>query len=340
MPPELPYPPASLRHRVGDLRGSTDELAAYDEVGRRCYECLVRSLPGEWRFSGSRVLDFGCGAGRTLRHLLAADTGAELWGCDVDRPSLEWLSAHASDRITLVQVGDEPRLPAPDRHFDLIYAFSVFTHLSQYWGGWMLELHRTLNEHGLLFATFLDPQSAPRLLGEAWNERDVGMIVLSEGAPWDEGGPFTVHSDWWLRAHCGRAFDVLALEPGVLEMGDGYRQGTMVLRKRPVSLTAEDLERPDPFDPRELNALWFSRKVAMRHAASVRAALEERIRGLGTDVEEKRAETERLAARCGELEREIARLAHELETVYTSKSWRWTKPLREVAERRRARQRS
>jgi hypothetical protein len=70
--------------------------------------------------------------------------------------------------------------------------------------------------------------------------------------PWDLGGPITLHSPWWLRAHWGRAFDILALKPGGEKPGS---HGLILLRRKPVHLTVEDLERLEPDEPREVSAL-------------------------------------------------------------------------------------
>ena len=39
------------------------------------------------QYSGARVLDFGCGAGRLLRHFVGDAEDGEFWGCDIDVPS-------------------------------------------------------------------------------------------------------------------------------------------------------------------------------------------------------------------------------------------------------------
>lgn len=299
---KLPYPPYALRRRVGPQ----DEVPAYDQVGRDCRDQLLAALPAGWSFSGRRVLDFGCGAGRTLRHFADEAGEAELWGCDVDDASIAWLREHAGDRFTLRRVSDVPGLDAPDGYFDLVYAFSVFTHLSEHWAGWMLELHRVLRDDGLLLATFLGPEFAADLAGEHLDEDRVGMLVLGAGRPWDEGGPCAMVSRWWLRAHWGRAFELLSLEPGGRVDGQA-RQGTALLRKRKVDLSAEDLERPEPGEPREPIALQVAQNVMIRDTTRIAAWQAERVRELSAS----------------------------LEVVHSSRSWRLTAPLRTWAARAR-----
>ena len=196
-------------------------------------------------------------------------------------------------------------------HFDFIYAISVFTHLTQHWAGWMAELHRVLADDGLLYATFLGPDWVPRLTGEErWPEEQVGVVALGEGAPWDEGGPCTFVSEWWLRAHWGRAFDFVSLEPS-----HEPAQGVALMRKRSPRVEAEELERPAATDlEREARALVFAQKAMLRNAAQHRAMLEQR---------------------SATLEQRLIDVQTQIELVLQSKSWRLTAPLRALAARAR-----
>ena len=45
--------------------------------------------------------------------------------------------------------GFVPTLPIPDQHFDVITAFSVFTHIDELESSWLLELRRVLKPGGL-----------------------------------------------------------------------------------------------------------------------------------------------------------------------------------------------
>jgi SAM-dependent methyltransferase len=105
----------------------------------------------------SRVLDFGCGWGRLTR-LLARDViPGNLFGCDPVEPILD-VCRSCRVPAELVRCDFVPeRLPFA-QPFDLIYAFSVFTHLSERAHHACLRaLHAALAPGGLLVVTVRPP---------------------------------------------------------------------------------------------------------------------------------------------------------------------------------------
>lgn len=256
--------------RVGWHVNARHPADVFEERGRDQWRFIKSHLPDEWSFEGKRILDFGCGVGRVLRHAVAEDPEGEFWGCDIDTRSVEWLRGHLSPPAHIFQTGDWPPMQQADRHFDLIYAFSVFTHLVDSWSAWLLELHRVLKDDGVLIATVFGPGHSS-FAGESIDEDIIGMNVLFPAAAWDAGGPLILHSEWWLRTHWGRAFEILELRPGEPAGPPPlFGQSVVVMRKRRGVFTTEELECPQPDEPRELAALSqnvssLEREVA-RHA--------------------------------------------------------------------------
>lgn len=275
-PARIPLPPPRLVWRVGCPRNERRLMEEYDRRGRAVKEALLALLPPGWTFAGKRVLDFGCGAGRVLRHFVgeaeAGAGGAEIWGCDTHEPSVRWVEANLCPPLRVALTGTAPPLPWAGGTFDLVWAVAVFTHLTDSWAAWLLELHRVLAPGGLLVATFIgEGASEGTLLGERWDENRVGMNVLCCGRDWDAGGPLALHSPWWVREHWGRAFDVLDVRPSGFAGSAGSGQGVAVLRRRDVALTVEDLERWAPDERRELEALRHNRAQLARELEALRA---------------------------------------------------------------------
>jgi SAM-dependent methyltransferase len=282
--------------RVGWVVGDERPADVFAERGREQWGLIKSLLGADSDLSGRRALDFGCGVGRILRPAAAADPECEFWGCDIDQPSIDWLRAR-SPGLGLLRNGAWPPLDLPGEHFDLIWAFSVFTHVTDAWSAWLLELHRLLKPGGSLIATVFGPGHA-NFVDEPVGEDIVGMNVLYPYASWDTGGPLVLHSRWWVEARWGRAFEITDFRVG---SQDGaaplYGQSAVVMRRPPgPPPTIEELERPEPGEPRE----W----AAIRQDASAQR-------------------------------RELMRLRRELDTVYNGHSWRLTAPLRALAARRR-----
>ncbi|MEA2450697.1 MAG: hypothetical protein QOG63_2629, partial [Thermoleophilaceae bacterium] len=214
--PEPPLPPGNLMQRVGVPRDDVDPADFYLRIGKRWRDALDEISPDGWDWEGRRALDFGCGAGRTLRHLLDEAERAEIWGCDIDAASIRWLEQNLSPPLRVFQVGDRPPLPQRDGYFDAIWGFSVFTHIDRNWAEWLLELRRVLADDGWILLTILS-EGARRLWSivagdEPWDDDRVGMATLWPYNEWAHGGPMVFHSEWWIRSRWSRAFEIERLE--------------------------------------------------------------------------------------------------------------------------------
>lgn len=267
---EAPYPPFELATRVhelqsNDLRG----YLAFEWAGQNTKTELMRLLPEGTSLEGKRILDFGCGAGRTLRHFLPeADAGEiEVWGTDIDVPSIEWLNANLCPPLNAVACGVDPPLPFESGTFGFAWAISVFTHLAGNSAEWLLELHRVLEPGGLLMASFMGEWNSELIAGEKWDPDRIGMNVLRHDQSWAQGGPMIFMSEWWVLEHWGRAFEVVGYSPWF------YNQSWLMLRKKDVELTPEELLAPAD-DPREYAALSHNLTQLQREVEGVREAYE------------------------------------------------------------------
>lgn len=257
-----PLPPVELAARVGSVEG-VNPLEFYEREGAEVRARLQRLLPPEWSFEGKRVLDFGCGSARVLRHFLAEARQAEFWGCDIDGPSIDWVSANLSPPLHCFRNEVAPPLPLDSDSFDLVWATSVFTHIGDLWSDWLLEMHRILAPGAIMIATFLGEGIWDALVGEPYDEDAIGMTTRRH---WTLADAWIFHSEWWLREHWGRAFEVSEIvrpprgDDGSPQITHSY----IAMRKRPVQLTRAELERPDPDEPRELAAVHTNFRL-LRH---------------------------------------------------------------------------
>jgi SAM-dependent methyltransferase len=263
-----PLPPRSLALRAG-VPDPADVIASYRAVGRDSRTTILELLGPRWSFDGKRVLDFGCGSGKVMRHFLAEAKDCELVGCDIDERSVAWINDELNPPLRAIANRDAPPLEQPTSAFDLVWSLSAFTHLTDHWAAWLSELHRVLKPGGLAIVSFLGG-AMYEVYNDAPCEPDrIGMLVLNHGQDWELGGPTVFHSPWWLREHWGRAFEFVQLREGSAPR----EHGLVMLRARTgVDVTPALLEAIDPREPREIDALRWQVQMLQREAAALRTA--------------------------------------------------------------------
>lgn len=154
---QSPSPPGKLLMRVQ----STPWIMEYYEVGERCADTVRRILTehGIGDDQPGKMLDFGCGLGRTLRHF--GDTPWQLHGCDIDSEMVGWCRQELDSWLGGVDWrvnGEEPPLPWADGTFDGLWAISVFTHFPTHLQEpWAAELARILRPGGIALVTTMGP---------------------------------------------------------------------------------------------------------------------------------------------------------------------------------------
>jgi SAM-dependent methyltransferase len=103
-----------------------------------------------------RILEFGVGLGRLIRHFVPLK--ARLFGCDVTPDALDFTRKVLGTRVALTQNGLAPPLPYDNGQFDFVYANSVFTHIQMAdTTPWINELGRILRPGGALIVTVFEP---------------------------------------------------------------------------------------------------------------------------------------------------------------------------------------
>jgi SAM-dependent methyltransferase len=144
------------------------------------------------------VLDFGCGWGRIIRFFTRDVEPQNLWGLDIWEPGIQ--ACRETNRWARFEQ-NEPLPPTQfdDGTFDLIYSYSVFSHLAEEPHlTWLEELERILKPSGLFVSTTLtreyaemcgelarrDPESLPeweRLAAESLPQPDEFLAAYDRG---------------------------------------------------------------------------------------------------------------------------------------------------------------
>lgn len=147
--PDISLPPPYLIYESFQLNYQLYYNDSMDSA-----EKLLDFLSVHTDLKNKRILDWGCGPGRIIRHLPSlVGPGCEFYGSDYNEKSIEWCKEHLKD-INFHHNSLDSALPFPDKFFDIIYGLSVLTHLSEgmhYF--WYNELYRLLNNNGIILLT-------------------------------------------------------------------------------------------------------------------------------------------------------------------------------------------
>jgi SAM-dependent methyltransferase len=237
IPPPERMSVVSIGGVPGFLVGGFSAFAALQRAAER----VDRTLD-----SFGEVLDFGCGAGRTLRYWAPYAKAVRLSGCDVDSAAVGWVD-ETFDFVAARVNSTAPPLPYHSGRFDLIYSISVFSHLSEPGHlGWIDELARIARPGAHLVLTTHGERALQRLVDEPERRELVGLgaeQVLAARQAVDETGyafcgqdgvanpdlyGMTFISEGYVRSYWSGALEVVDYEP---EGIDGW-QDVVTLRKR------------------------------------------------------------------------------------------------------------
>ncbi len=99
------------------------------------------------------ILDFGCGWGRIIRFFLKDLEPSRIYGADC-YDEMVHLCRQQNLNCNFDLINPMPPIPYRDGTFDLIYLYSVFSHLSEEAHlAWLSEFHRILKPGGIFIAT-------------------------------------------------------------------------------------------------------------------------------------------------------------------------------------------
>jgi len=192
--PGVVLPPDDLMYEAFRI-----DYHRYFNNGRKTAEWLLEIAGRHRRLDKAVILDWGCGPGRVIRHLPLMLPSAKLHGSDYNPRSVKWCSDHLKD-IGFSNNRLMPPLDYPDGMFDMVYAISIFTHLSENAHLlWLDDLVRVLKPGGLLFFTLHGAAFEHDLNREEMNRFRSGRLVI-RGQTREGHRTYTAyHPEAWVR---------------------------------------------------------------------------------------------------------------------------------------------
>lgn len=238
-PPPVP-PPSLMVHAYLNSDPEAYLAEGRAHVGRMLE--ILGDLP-----DGPKVLDFGCGDGMMLRHMEPRG-GGESWGVDINGDLTLWCQQNLPPPFKFLTTTSFPHLPFEDSYFDLIYSFSVFTHICDLADAWLLELRRALKPGGRLYLTISDHRTI-EVATSVGSACQLAEQLAAAEVPFQDGFAFftlnrtpgggidysqyslpaqVFYDTQYLRRHWGNYMEV----ERIVEEAYGY-QSAVVLRKSP-----------------------------------------------------------------------------------------------------------
>jgi SAM-dependent methyltransferase len=159
---DFQIPDAEIAARIG-----VGEPLHYTMFGRAIYHAFDKSLRHETGkgFDGAKVIvDWGSGSGRVARHVVKElKSRQKFFGFDIDAPAVDWANKNIGNHFKVCAL--QPPLDTKENSVDVVFASSVFTHLSEEaFHIWLEELCRVLKPGGVLLFTVLSDFSMISLL--------------------------------------------------------------------------------------------------------------------------------------------------------------------------------
>jgi SAM-dependent methyltransferase len=195
------------------VAGSAD-IPGFLVLGRRGFDCIRETLERNGTPIGGLkdVLDFGCGCGRVIRYWNGfADT--RVCGTDINAYLVEtcqrcvpFASISKNSMVALLDYANQS--------FDLIYAFSVFTHLDiKAQKAWRDELRRILRPRGILLLTLHGNAYKGRFIGKELEDFNSGRPVVRLGQY--PGGNLctSFHPESYVRETLADGFEIVDAVP-------------------------------------------------------------------------------------------------------------------------------
>jgi len=128
----------------------------------------------------SKILDWGCGSGRLVRHFKNNINASKvtIYGTDYNKNYIEWCKKNIPE-VNFNTNTNFPPLPYDNNFFDVIYGISIFTHMSEEQHiKWMEELKRILKPGGILYLSFQSDAFTVKLTEDDLRKFKEGKLVV------------------------------------------------------------------------------------------------------------------------------------------------------------------
>ena len=181
-----------------------------------------------------RILDWGCGPARVLRNLpkFLDSRSISLYGSDYNPKTIQWCQKHFKE-CHFAQNHLSPPLAFESNFFDVIYAISVLTHLSEESHfNWINEIKRVLKPKGIFILTTHGDYFKSFLSKSERSRYQKNQLVVRNDEREGKRDFATFHPPQFLKDTLFIGFDVEEHIPGPVPISSHLTQDLWVIRKK------------------------------------------------------------------------------------------------------------
>ena len=204
----------------------------YYEDGRSSAEEIVILLSKYYDLAepGKRILDWGCGPGRIVRHLPSLLSTAEIYGIDYNENYIKWCSENLKKiHFSTNKIG--PPMNYAASFFDAIIGLSIFTHLSEKnHFAWIDELYRIIKVGGVILITTQGEAYKSRLTSNEKEIFDSGRLVTRKYLKEGNRLYSSFQPQEFIQELIAGKFQIIEFIPGKMQNGEPS-QDNWVLKK-------------------------------------------------------------------------------------------------------------
>jgi 2-polyprenyl-3-methyl-5-hydroxy-6-metoxy-1,4-benzoquinol methylase len=175
--PFIVFPPDFLIYETYKLN-----LSEYYYDGKQTAAEIVAMVGKNFNSAhpATKVLDWGCGPGRIVRHLPELLPHSSVYATDYNKVYVKWCGENLKNiQVSLNNI--DPPTNYANSFFDLVIGISIFTHLTeQNHLAWIDELKRIIKPGGIAFITTQGESYRSKLLPVERQSFDNGKLVTRE----------------------------------------------------------------------------------------------------------------------------------------------------------------
>lgn len=223
--PDVKLPPEYMLYEAYKLN-----YQEYMDDGKQTAAWIVAQLSAFTELSGKTIFEWGCGPARIVRHLPVLLPYSKIAASDYNRETIQWCRQNIPG-VEFRHNQLSPPLPYADASFDVVYALSVFTHLSEpnhY--DWIEELHRVLRPGGSLLLTTQGNIFQTKLTAAEQQHFAKGQLVVRANVKEGHRSFSAFQPEPFMQSLFRNPFNVLKFTPGQMQAW-GPEQDTWLLCK-------------------------------------------------------------------------------------------------------------